>query len=288
MKFSLILSSALFAAACGPSRTASTTPEKRTPEREEVAEPPVGALARAKELLAGDWAVAGEQVPVVFLHPHGGKSAFYAVAAAGVPVIWVFDDTPAELTPEERHLQVYRYHGEQVRHCEEQVDGGEGIIFSCEDGAGGLRFLANGDALDVEEWTASSGPDTTHLVEADGAPAPALEDADRAFATAVDGTNVDAWVAAFSGDAIQWQRDTMIKGHDAIKTAMTETLGQLDIRWQPTVSRMLVADGLGVTSGTAQYTPADGSEGFTGTYVTLWRRDPTGWKVLADTGAGDR
>ena len=72
-------------------------------------------------------------------------------------------------------------------------------------------LAVDGDALDVEEWTASSGPDQTHLIEADGAPAPALEDADRAFAAATAEKGIDGWVEAFAEDGVQWARETRIE-----------------------------------------------------------------------------
>jgi ketosteroid isomerase-like protein len=293
VKISALLSSAFFAffsfGACGPSRSSGSAPGGPVAIRPDAGapQPPVGALARA-DLLSGDWAVAGEAVPVVFLHPSGGMSAVYGVAAAAVPVIWVIDDAPRELAPEARHLEISRYQGEQVRVCTEKVDGGEGLIFGCEDGAGGLHFLQNGQALDVEEWTASTGPDQTHLVSADPAPAPELEDADLAFAADTAARGAKGWVAAYADDGIEWHGVEAVKGKPAIEADITPTLEGGALTWHPTVSRMLVAGALGVTAGVSHYAPKDGSEATDGTYVTLWRKDPTGWKVMIDTGRSDR
>jgi hypothetical protein len=278
VKVSAILFSAFFVAGCGSSRsTPPAGPVAATPD-----EPPVGEIARVKELLHGDWAVAGEQVPVVWLHPHGGLSVMYGAAAATVPVIWVFDDVEGGL------LEVYRYQGENVRNCQEKKDGGEGLLFSCEEGAGGVQFKRNGESLDIEEWTASSGPDTFHLLEGDGAPAPELEDADRQFAVDTAAKGADGWLPWFADDAMVWQGTTVLKDKAAREADIRETFEQIQLEWTPTVSRMLVPGALGVTSGTSVVTPKAGGEPHTGTYVTMWRKDPAGWRIILDTGRPDR
>jgi ketosteroid isomerase-like protein len=273
---------------CGPSHPKLTGPVAATPDAG-PAEPPIGAMARAAEVLAGDWGVAGQETPVVFLHPGGGLSAIYGVAATRVPVVWTFDDAPVDAAPDDRHLEMFQYRADLVRDCEEKADAGEGITFSCEDGAGGLHFLANGrQALDVEEWTADDGPDLTHLVEGDGAPAPALEQADLAFEADTQARGADGWVAAYAADAVEWQGTTQIKGLDAIRADITPTLAAGTLTWKPTVSRMLVADALGVTAGTFEFAAKDGSGVGKGTYVTIWRKDGGSWKVVFDSGRPDK
>src|SRR5688500_15692721 len=138
------------------------------------------ALARA-DLLAGDWLVAAEQAKVTWLRPGPSTSAFFGVAAVAVPVVWVVDDAPPEQPHADRHLVVWRYQGDSARVCEEKPGDPEGVVFACEEGAGGTKFWRNGGVLDVEEWTASSGPDQVHLTPGEGQPAPELEAADRQF-----------------------------------------------------------------------------------------------------------
>ena len=60
------------------------------------------------------------------------------------------------------------------------------------------------------------------------------------------------------------------------------------IEWAPIASGLSPAGDLGYTIGTSRFTaPGPGGgvvETHRGSYVTLWRRDGTGWKVWFDTG----
>jgi len=248
-----------------------------------------GALARAG-LLAGDWRVAGDDAAVTWLRPGGEISAIYGVAATAVPVAWVIDDAPDEAAPADRHVVLWRYQGDAApRVCAEKVDEPDGLTFACEEGAGGTKFWRNGEVLDVEDWTASSGPDRVHLNPAQGAPAPDLEAADRQFDQDTAAKGADGWVAWFADDGVQWQGTKAIRGHDAIRAGMTATLQRADLRWQPTVSRMLVPDTLGVTAGTWTVTPRQGpNPPRHGTYMTVWHKAPLGWRILMDVGRPDR
>ena len=235
-------------------------------------------LARAA-LLAGDWTIAGEGAPVVWLRPGGPGGAIYGVAAAQVPAVWVVDD-------EAGAIRLWRYQGEIApRVCDEAE--GEGLTVACEEGAGGIKFSMDGEVLDVEEWTASTGPDLVHLQPAEGAPAPELEEAERAFAADSAARGAAAWVTAFADDGVLWRDTTAHRGGDAIEMVITGTLEAIDLAWEPTASRMLVTDQLGVTAGTWVGTPRDGGAPGTGTYLTLWRKDPAGWRVILDVGRPD-
>jgi ketosteroid isomerase-like protein len=244
------------------------------------------ALDRA-DLLAGDEPVAREQAKVTWLRPGPANSALFGVAAVAAPVVWVVDDAPPEQPHADRHLVVWRYQADSAQTCEEKPGDPEGLVFSCDEGAGGTKFWRNGEVLDVEEWTGSSGPDQVHLTPAEGQPAPELEAADRQFDAEVAKGGATAWAAWFADDGVQWWETKAIRGHEQILAEMTPVLESTDLRWTPTVSRML-ADGFGVTSGTSTSTPRDGSEGRTGVYVTLWRKDPQGWRIVLDTGRTDR
>jgi hypothetical protein len=273
VKISTGLSFAFFVAACG-SGAKQAPPVVATEGSSDGA----GVLARA-DLLAGDWSTAGENAAVTWLRPGKPGAAIYGVAAVAVPAVWVVDDVDGK-------VRVWRYQGElPPRVCDETE--GDGLVVSCEEGAGGIKFWKNGEVLDVEEWTGSTGPDIVHLTAAELAPAPALEEAERAFDADSAARGAAAWVTAFADDGVIWRDTTLHRGSDAIEAVITKTLEAIDLRWQPTVSRILVPETLGVTAGTWVGTArADGAKA-TGTYLTLWRKDPTGWKIILDLGRDD-
>lgn len=274
MKISAALSLVLLTAACGSSSKQAAPPE----EPDQTPTDGASVLTRAA-MLTGDWSVAGEGAAVTWLRPGRPGAAIYGVAAVAVPAVWVVDDV-------EGKVKVWRYQGErEPRVCDE--GDGDGLVVSCEGGAGGIKFWPNGEILDVEEWTGSTGPDTVHLTPAEGTPAPELEDAERAFDADSAKRGAAAWVTAFADDGVIWRDTTQHRGSDAVEAAITKTLSAIDLRWQPTVSRMLVGDQLGVTAGTWVATPRSGGDKVTGTYLTLWRKDPTGWKIIVDLGRDD-
>jgi ketosteroid isomerase-like protein len=277
--------STVFVAGCGPSRPAPATGPGDPPATDPDQDP--GALARA-EVLTGDWIAADGGAPVTWLRPGGPRSAIYGVAAAGTPIVWVVDDEPVTAPPAERSLRLWRYQGEDPpRVCDENPEEIDGLVWSCEEGAGGAKFWRNGSVLDVEEWTASTGPDQVHLVPRDPAAAPALEEADRQFDLDTAARGVAGWMAWFAEDAVIWRDVTEMRGKPAIEAAMTRALAAIELRWTPTVSRMLVPDSLGVTAGTSVITARVSGERSTGTYVTVWRKDPDGWRIVIDLGRDD-
>jgi ketosteroid isomerase-like protein len=113
-------------------------------------------------------------------------------------------------------------------------------------------------------------------------PAPELEAADLAFAAATVQRGVDGWVAAFD------PRGGMIRNarrveYAAIAEFMTLTLSSGRLDWAPIASGK--SGELGFTVGKGSFTGARPEDGWRGTYVTIWRRQPDGaWKVLFDTG----
>jgi ketosteroid isomerase-like protein len=285
VKISTTISIALFALSLAGCGSSTRPPASGGDDPPSTSDTP-SALARA-DLLAGDWLVAGEQAKVTWLRPGPENSAVFGVAAVAVPVVWVIDDAPAESPVADRHLVLWRYQGNAARFCEEKTGEPEGLTLACEDGAGGTKFWRNGEVLDVEEWTGSTGPDQVHLTPGEGQPAAELEAADRQFDAEVAVGGAKAWAGWFADDGVQWWETQEIRGPQAILAEMTPVLESTDIRWQPTVSRML-ADGFGVTAGTAIFTSRDGSARRTGVYVTLWRKGPQGWRIVLDTGRTDR
>lgn len=122
----------------------------------------------------------------------------------------------------------------------------------------------------------------------------ALLQADRDFAAATARTGVDAWVDAFTDDGVQFGAGgAVIQGHDAIRRRMTPFFADpnLHLEWAPTEAR--AGGGLGYTFGRYRVTRRAAGDTAsvtvleTGTYLSVWRKGPHGWKVEADIGTPD-
>jgi ketosteroid isomerase-like protein len=117
-----------------------------------------------------------------------------------------------------------------------------------------------------------------------GSPAPALEDADRAFFAATRDRGPDGWVDAFAPDGVKWGGGTIVHGHDAIRADIASLLGDAKLVWQPVGSRMGPSGDVGFTVGTFVLN-ASGKAAAKGSYLTVWRKQPDGrWMVAADAG----
>ncbi|MFN7953155.1 MAG: DUF6265 family protein [bacterium] len=125
------------------------------------------------------------------------------------------------------------------------------------------------------------------------APAPELEEADRAFAADVDSRGADAWVEVFDEAGGMESDGKRVAGKDAIRAAMTPLLSDRKARlqWAPLASGLSPAGDLGYTVGAwalRKYTDGTWRTHATGSYVTVWRRAADGaWKVLFDAGEDD-
>jgi ketosteroid isomerase-like protein len=122
----------------------------------------------------------------------------------------------------------------------------------------------------------------------------ALLQADRDFAAATGRDGVDAWVNAFTDDGVQFgTAGAVIRGHDAIRRHMAPFFANASMRleWVPTEAR--TGGGLGYTFGRYRITRRDAADTATvsvvetGTYLSIWRKGPDGWKVEADIGTPD-
>jgi ketosteroid isomerase-like protein len=106
--------------------------------------------------------------------------------------------------------------------------------------------------------------------------------ADAAFNDDVAARGVDGWVAAFAADGVMLPNGgPMLKG-SAIREGMAELGKTLKLRWAPVSARISDDGTLGYTIGnyTAE-TPRGMSQG---KYLTVWKRTPEGWRVVADIG----
>jgi ketosteroid isomerase-like protein len=117
-----------------------------------------------------------------------------------------------------------------------------------------------------------------------GAPAPALEDADRAFFAATRDRGPDGWADFFAPDGVSWGGGEITTGHDKIRDAMVGLLSKSQLVWKPIASRMGPSGTLGFTVGTFEIR-AGAQVLKQGSYETVWKQQPDGsWKVAADAG----
>lgn len=123
--------------------------------------------------------------------------------------------------------------------------------------------------------------------------APDLEKADLAFAADVQARGTDAWVEVFDAEGAMESEGTRVAGAEAIRAAMEPLLSDRSrrLQWAPLWSGLSPAGDVGFTTGAWALRAHDAgawSTRATGSYVTLWRRQPDGsWKVLFDAGEDD-
>lgn len=235
------------------------------------------------ELLRGDWTASSFGTTVTWMRPGRADGAIYGVALSDPPAVWVIDDEPTDVPADQRWLRLTAYEpgADTARACDEDRDQPEGLWFTCADEHGGtFRFVQNGDMLDYEFQTDTAGPFTIHHSPAEAAPAPDVEEADRRFDADVAARGVDGWTAWFAADAVMWDGLARVEGLGAIEALMTPTLESTGMRWQPKHSR--TSGNVAATTGVSQIGDR------TGTYVTVWRQDGDGWKVIFDVGRMDR
>jgi len=133
------------------------------------------------------------------------------------------------------------------------------------------------------------------------APAPDLEaerqaimDADRAFAVATAERGVDGWVSYFAEDGMQYPKQGVAIGHEAIRKLMEPglSLPNSHFTWAPETAVVSASGDLGYTLGRWEIGSLDAAGEVTiatrGNYVSIWRKGPDGaWKVALDIGNED-
>lgn len=108
------------------------------------------------------------------------------------------------------------------------------------------------------------------------APAPELEDADRAFAADSAARGADAWLAVMAEGGAVWRQNKRLEG-EAIREPVAAMLTKGKLTWEPVASGK--RGDFGFTVGTYKFNDA------TGTYGTIWKHEASGWKVLFDLGS---
>lgn len=115
---------------------------------------------------------------------------------------------------------------------------------------------------------------------------PEAEDADLAFAKDTDADGADGWVRWFAEDGAMIRGDQRIEGKAAIRAHIAPLLDKADLLWAPVWSRRLPGGKLAVTVGRARIVQK-ASVTWRGSYITLWRHDPAGWRVVLDLGRAE-
>jgi len=120
----------------------------------------------------------------------------------------------------------------------------------------------------------------------------ALMNADRAFAKATAERRLDGWMEFYTDDAV---RITPLGGkatigRKAIRELDTRLFADTDTRlvWEPTDGGAYPDGKIGFTTGKAKILAKDEKVLFEGAYLTLWRKEADGWKVILDTGASTK
>jgi len=120
-----------------------------------------------------------------------------------------------------------------------------------------------------------------------------LLDADRAFARAVATGRLDAWVGFFADSGTQFRAGRPVVGRAAVREFMAPAFADTtwQLTWEPHRAEIATSGDLGYTIGRyeSRHRDANGAEVVrTGSYVTIWRRQPDGqWKVAVDIGNPD-
>ncbi len=122
----------------------------------------------------------------------------------------------------------------------------------------------------------------------------ALLEADRAFARAVADSGANGWTAYFASDGVMFRPGGTVIGSDSIRAMATAWFADdtFSLTWGPTHAEVSPEGTLGYTYGRYQSSGTDSAGNpiiSTGSYLTVWRKQPDGsWKVAADIGSPDR
>lgn len=115
--------------------------------------------------------------------------------------------------------------------------------------------------------------------------------ADSLFALDAAARGLDGWMHWMADDVVRPEfHGPTSQGKAAVRARDSVTVfGNPDHRlaWRPTGSGAFADARHGWTRGTWQLRDRAGAVLATGEYLTLWRREPDGWRVILDTGVAD-
>ncbi|MFO0814887.1 MAG: DUF4440 domain-containing protein [Gemmatales bacterium] len=116
--------------------------------------------------------------------------------------------------------------------------------------------------------------------------------ADRAFCKATEEKGIHGWMSYMALDAARLGPigSKFVSGHDAIRKQDTPLFADQHkkLLWEPGDVHAFADGKSGITTGKYRIVEksADGTEKVLskGAYVTTWRKDAQGWRVIFDTG----
>lgn len=137
----------------------------------------------------------------------------------------------------------------------------------------------------------STHPPGVRIMRSAGADSATLVQLEKSFETAAATRGADGWISYFSDSSASFPRGQLIQtGRDAERRAITGALADTSshLEWTPTYQFMAQSGDLGYTYGYYRLRARDAKAKMqerTGTYVTIWRRQPdSSWKVAVDVG----
>lgn len=124
--------------------------------------------------------------------------------------------------------------------------------------------------------------------------AAALRAADLEFARATAARGIEGWLSYFADDAarLEW-KGSAHRGLAAIRAADGPMLSDPSVRliWEPDDAGLFAGGKLGYTRGPYRLVRLEGGEPgpvlARGRYLSIWRLDAQGWRVILDTGFAD-
>lgn len=115
--------------------------------------------------------------------------------------------------------------------------------------------------------------------------------ADSLFALETAVRGLEGWMRWMAADVLRPDfHGPATQGKAAVRARDSVTMfGRADHRlaWQPSESGAFADGRHGWTRGVWQVLDPGGTRLATGQYITIWRRDAEGWRVLMDTGVND-
>jgi ketosteroid isomerase-like protein len=148
----------------------------------------------------------------------------------------------------------------------------------------GIALLAAALAAPVVGQAQGPGPDTAGV-------AAAVRAADSLFALDTAARGLEGWMHWMAADVLRPEfHGPATQGKVAVRARDSAgTFGRPDRRltWHPTESGAFADGRHGWTRGAWQLHDQEGTRLVTGRYLTIWRREPEGWRVLVDTGVTD-
>jgi ketosteroid isomerase-like protein len=115
--------------------------------------------------------------------------------------------------------------------------------------------------------------------------------ADVAFDAEVARRGLEAWVEWMTEDVFKPDlHGATVQGRAKVRIADARLFGNPEgkLRWRPTESGAFSDPRYGWTRGQWEWVNPSGEPSARGTYLTIWRREAEGWRVVVDTGVDQK